>query len=188
MRINLRKAAAVQQAIQDEVKRINVDHETRVSFFDGGAKFTLAAHFERFAAEQSRRERLLVALYTLRQIVARKNAEAGITDRLAEEAHLAALESSLAAISRCEPQPDLELLGRELQARREGKEESYGGRNYHMMVSALPADYIKNTEAHLANIRRTRRRIRDEMVSVNVKTEVEVPSEVSTVLVELGLD
>lgn len=190
MRINLRKAAVVQQAIQDELKR-DRDEATalRVSVFDNEVKFTLDAQVQKIEENLARTERLLKALYTLRQIVARKNAESGITDGLAEEAHLSARESQLNELAKADVRPNETTLVAELMERRTGKTESlYGGRDFTVPVPVMPQAMQDRLKKDLAQIRRLRRRIRDDMVSINVKTEVEVPEEVSRVLTELGLD
>lgn len=190
MKINLRKAAVIQQALQDELKRERNDStDLRISVFDADIKTTLDAHQRRIQENLARTDRLLKALYTLRQIVARANAEAGITDRLAEEAHLAAREAALAALVRAEVRPNESTLMAELQERRSSKTDSiYSGRDYSMSVPILTESLQNSFKGDMDAVRRLRRRLRDDMVTINVKTEIEVPEEVSQVLTELGLD
>lgn len=190
MRINLRKASVIQQALQDELKRDREESTTvRISVFDSAPARTLDQAAERIQAGLARSDRLLKALYTLRQIVARENAQAGITDSLAEEAHLAARESQIRRLLESDARLDDGQLATELLARRESKADSiYGGRDFTVSVSVLKQDFLDGLRKEADEIRRLRRRLRDDMVSTNVKTEIEVPEEVSQVLAELGLD
>jgi hypothetical protein len=62
------------------------------------------------------------------------------------------------------------------------------GRDYSLDVNVVPAEAIAEAKKELEAIRRRRRKIKDEMVSINVRTEIEVPEQVALVLTELGLD
>jgi hypothetical protein len=62
------------------------------------------------------------------------------------------------------------------------------GRDYTVDVAVVPAEAVAESKKELETIRRRRRKIKDEMVSINVRTEIEVPEQVALVLTELGLD
>ena len=193
MQINLRKAAVVQQIIQDEIKRIGQeDTKIRVSLFEENIQARLDEQSNKVIATAQRVGRLMEANRYFRATVAKKNAEFGIADYLAEDAMLAAMEQRISALAETEARPELDVLQREISARREQKEEKvsiYGGsRDYEVSVNVLTKTLIDGAKNELENVRRRRRKIKDEMVSINVRNEFEVPEQIASVLAELGLD
>ena len=138
--------------------------------------------------------RFLEANSYLRAMVAQKNAEVGITGYLAEDAMLAAAEARTRAVTELEIRPNIESLTQEMQSRRATANSAdrvslYGsGRHYEMSVNIATQEYVDEARRSLETIRRRRRKIKDEMVTINVRTEFEVPEKVALVLTELGLD
>ncbi len=193
MQINLRKAAVVQQIIQDEIKRLGQeDTKIRISLFDENVQTRLDEQAGKVIATAQRVGRLMEANRYFRATLARKNAEHGIADYLAEDAMLAAMEQRVTALTEVEARPDLEVLKKEIAARQAQKDEKvsiYGAtREYEVSVNVLPQNLIDSAKGELENVRRRRRKIKDEMVTINVKHEFEVPEQIASVLVELGLD
>ncbi len=193
MQINLRKAAVVQQIIQDEIKRLGQeDTKIRISLFDENVQTRLDEQAGKVIATAQRVGRLMEANRYFRATLARKNAEHGIADYLAEDAMLAAMEQRVTALTEVESRPDLEVLKKEIAARQAQKDEKvsiYGAtREYEVSVNVLPQNLIDSAKGELENVRRRRRKIKDEMVTINVKHEFEVPEQIASVLVELGLD
>jgi hypothetical protein len=191
MKINLRKASVVQQTIQDEIKRIGTESMTlKVSLFETDIRVLLDGQMEKIRANHAHAGRLMNANRFLRAIVARKNAEVGITDYLAEEAMLASVESRLKSYSEADVRQNLEALGAEAESRKTsgGERASIYGREYTIDVHVVPAEAVAEAKKELETVRRRRRKIKDEMVTINVRTEFEVPEQVALVLTELGLD
>lgn len=193
MQINLRKAAVVQQIIQDEIKRLGQeDTKIRVSLFEENIQARLDEQSSKVIATAQRVSRFMEANRYFRATVAKKNAEFGIADYLAEDAMLAAMEQRIASLIDADARPELDVLQREIAARRENKDEKVsiygGGREYEISVNVLPKSIIEGAKGELENVRRRRRKIKDEMVTINVRNEFEVPEQIAAVLVELGLD
>lgn len=192
MKINLRKASVVQQTIQDEVKRIGTEKTAlSVSLFETEVEGKLDEQLAKVVETNRRAGRLLEANRFLRATVARKNAEVGIADYLAEEAYLASAEARLKALSEVTARQSLTSLQAEIESRKANSNNermSIYGRDYSVEVNVVPAEVIEKAKAELEGIRKRRRKIKDEMVSINVRTEFEVPEQVALVLTELGLD
>jgi hypothetical protein len=193
MQINLRKAAVVQQIIQDEIKRIGQeDTKIRVSLFEENIQARLDEQANKVVITAQRIGRLMEAARYFRATLARKNAEVGIADYLAEDAMLAVMEQRIMTLCEADARPDLEVLQREIAARRDSKDEKVsiygGGRDYEISVNVLPKSIVDGTQGELETVRRRRRKIKDEMVTINVKHEFEVPEQIAMVLSELGLD
>jgi len=191
MKINLRKASVVQQTITDEIKRLGVESNTiKVSLFETDIEARLEEQMVKISENHAHVGRLMHANRFLRAIVAKKNAEVGIADYLAEESMLASAESRLKVFSDADVRPALASLVAEIDSRKAPGTErtSIYGREYTIDVNVLPASSIAEAKKELESVRRRRRKIKDEMVSVNVRTEFEVPEQVAQVLTELGLD
>ena len=192
MKINLRKASVVQQTITDEIKRLGTESTSiKVSLFETNVTALLDEQLKKVQENHAHAGRLMSANRFLRAIVARKNAEVGIADYLAEEAMLASAETRLKSFSDAVVRPSLTALQAEIESRKaSGANEraSIYGREYSVDVNVVPAESIATAKTELEGIRRRRRKIKDEMVSINVRTEIEVPEQVALVLTELGLD
>jgi hypothetical protein len=191
MKLNLRKASVVQQTIVDEIKRISVEKSTiSVSLFETDVQARLDEQLAKYTITSSRIGRLLDANAFLRAVVAKKNAEFGISDYLAEESKLASVEARLKAVADLEVRPELDSLLKEIAARALTKESerSIYSRDYNLEVNVVPKEIVAQAKAELEQVRRRRRKIKDEMVSINVRTEFEVPEQIALVLTELGLD
>lgn len=194
MKINLRKASVVQDQIQAELKLLGSEKTAiNVSIFDTDIVGKLNVQLAKIRETNHRAGRLLEANSYLRATVALKNAEAGITGYLAEDAMLAAAEARTRAVTELEVRPSIESLTQEMEARRASasavdRNSIYGGRSYDMTVDVATQEYVDEARRSLETIRRRRRKIKDEMVTINVRTEFEVPEQIALVLTELGLD
>ena len=191
MKINLRKASVVQQTIQDEIKRLGTESYTlKVSLFETDIQARLDEQLAKVRENHAHAGRLMSANRFLRAVVARKNAEVGITDYLAEEAMLSSAEARLKSFSEATVRQALSSLVAEIESRRTPGTDrsSIYGREYTVDVNVVPVEAVAEAKKELETIRRRRRKIKDEMVSINVRTEFEVPEQVALVLTELGLD
>jgi hypothetical protein len=191
MKINLRKASVVQQTIIDEIKRMGTEKSAlSISLFDTDIEAKLNNQLQLVRENNQRVGRLLEATRFIRAMVAKKNAEVGITDYLAEEAMLSSAEARVKTITELEVRPAIDSLTQEIASRRESKdsERSIYGRTYEVTVNVATQELLDEAKRSLETIRRRRRKIKDEMVSINVRTEFEVPEQIALVLSELGLD
>lgn len=192
MKINLRKASVIQQTITDEIKRLGTaDTTLKVSLFEADIQARLDEQLVKVRENHAHVGRLLNANKFLRAVVAKKNAEVGIADYLAEEAMLASAETRLKAYSESQVRPNLDALVAEIESRKANSNNermSIYGRDYTVDVNVVPAESVTEAKTELETIRRRRRKIKDEMVTINVRTEFEVPEQVALVLTELGLD
>lgn len=192
MKINLRKAAVVQQQIQEEIKRIGSEKTAiTVSLYDADLDSKVEAQFNKYIVNNQRVSRLMDANRFLRAVVARKNAEVGIMDYLAEDAMLSGFETRLRGMSELTPRIGAEAQKREIESRIStitSERNLYGRNEHNIEVNVVTEKFVEDAKAELEQVRRRRRKIKDEMVSINVRTEIDVPEQVGQVLVELGLD
>lgn len=192
MKINLRKAAVVQQQIQEEIKRIGSEKTSiTVSLYDTEINAKIDAQFVKYHGTNQRVSRLMDANRFLRATVARKNAEVGIMDYLAEDAMLSGFETRLRGMSELTPRISEEAQKREIESRIAtitSERNLYGRNEHNIEVNVVTDKFVEDAKTELEQVRRRRRKIKDEMVSINVRTEIDVPEQVALVLTELGLD
>lgn len=192
MKINLRKAAVVQQQIQEEIKRIGSEKTAiTVSLYDTDISAKTDTQFNKYLLNNQRVSRLMDANRFLRAVVARKNAEVGIMDYLAEDAMLSGFETRLRGMSELTPRIGEEAQKREIESRIAtitSERNLYGRNEHNIEVNVVTEQFVNDAKTELEQVRRRRRKIKDEMVSVNVRTEIDVPEQVAQVLTELGLD
>lgn len=192
MKINLRKAAVVQQQIQEEIKRIgNEKTSVTVSLYDTDIESKINNQFSKYVVNNQRVSRLMDANRFLRATVARKNAEVGIMDYLAEDAMLSGFETRLRGMAEQTPRIGEEAQKREIESRIAtitSERNLYGRNEHNIEVNVVTDKFVEDAKSELEQVRRRRRKIKDEMVSINVRTEIDVPEQVALVLTELGLD
>lgn len=192
MKINLRKAAVVQQQIQEEIKRIgNEKTSITVSLYDTDIESKINNQFSKYVVNNQRVSRLMDANRFLRATVARKNAEVGIMDYLAEDAMLSGFETRLRGMAEQTPRIGEEAQKREIESRIAtitSERNLYGRNEHNIEVNVVTDKFVEDANSELEQVRRRRRKIKDEMVSINVRTEIDVPEQVALVLTELGLD
>lgn len=192
MKLNLRKARVVQQIIQDEIKRIGAEKTSiSVSLYDTEVQLTLDSQLDKIIETNARVGQLMDALRFIRATTARKNAEFNIVDYLAEDVMLSAAESRLETIANLVPRPYLTSLAAEFAARKENKDAErsmFGRDNYSVEVNVVTKEVIEQARVELEQVIRRRRKIKEEMVVINVRNDFEVPEQVAQVLASLGLD
>jgi hypothetical protein len=138
-----------------------------------------------------RRTGLEKAYAELRGAVGRANASSGISDLLAQDAYLETQEGFLRAIAATVRREDDTTVRQMVEARRKAAEgnsrNSIYGYDANINLSVLTAQDIETYELTVREIRKTRRELKDRTVELNVRTEIEVPSAVESVLREEGL-
>jgi len=190
MKINLRKASALVIEIRNAAKEIDVAVAHNVNIYDDSYARVLSESRVRALADFNRRTRLDQAVAELRMSIGRANAQSGISDMLAEDAYLESLEGRLKAMVAAEAREDLPTVDRLVQAKRvsaEKSERSLYGFEGSLKLNILEARDIEDFENKLKLVRKHRRELKDRTVELNVRTEIEVPSDVETVLREEGL-
>lgn len=190
MKINLRKASALINEIRNAAKEIDVSVSHAVNIYDDGYARILVEARSRALNDFNRRTRLDQAVAELRSLVGRANATAGISDMLAEDAYLESLEGRLKSMVASEAREDSATVDRLIQAKRtsaEKSERSLYGFEGSLKLNLLDAKDIEDFENKLKLVRKQRRELKDRTVELNVRTEIEVPSDVETVLREEGL-
>lgn len=182
MKINLRRAAALQNAMQDMIRNINIDLTVRLNEFQD-PNAVLEAKTQELTIADGRRNDLLVTLYTLRAQVALANASSGISGALARAAYTDKRIEHLTQMASSDVQLDMVVIAGKLEKIRARKEE--GNRLYRddeVTTGLLPRPAIDRVREILRDMKKQKQTINDEILELNVRTEIELTPEVVEVL------
>ena len=189
MKITLRKANALQLAIGEAVKNIDVDTDVKINEFQVG-EFEISRVATEFRANVARRNQLLNAMYEIRQAVSTANAGAGVDVKLAGVARFEKDIQFYNALAGKKVRESAAVVEGQLNKLRESKDDSrrsiYG---YATTVdtSVLTAEDIKSFRTAAAMVKKAKQKLQDELLEINVRTEIEIAQDAVQFLTAEGL-
>jgi hypothetical protein len=183
MNITLRKASALQNAINETLKGLEVTVTATVDEFQD-ASAVIAAKRDEVTKTVVRKTALLDVLYAVRKGVATANAGAGITELLADVAQLEKriqLQGQLAgATAQLEPA----VLDGRLARLREGTSESRLYRSSNgVETGVFNEEEIAAAKTELADLKKRKQALQDRLLELNVGTAV-ILSEKSVIVLQ----
>jgi hypothetical protein len=189
MKITLRKANALQLAIGEAVKNINVETDVKISEFQNGE-----AEIARVAAELqnniARRAELIYAMYEIRQAVSTANAGAGVDVKLAGVARLEKDLQFYNGLAGKKVREDAVVVAGQLNKLRESKDDSrrsiYGYAST-VDTSVLTAEDLRGFRTAAATAKKAKQKLQDELLEINVRTEIEIAQDSVQFLTAEGL-
>jgi hypothetical protein len=189
MKITLRKANAVQASINDSLKGIDAVTQIRINEFqDAEAEIKQAS--EKLFANLNRKEKLNTALYEIRKAVGCANATAGVDDKLADIAHLdKSIQLYSAFVTGQVREPSTVLAGRldKIRQRPADARSSIYGREDDVGTSVLTQEDIDGFKRVVAKAKKSKQKLQDEVLELNVRTEIELSAEAEATLQAEGL-
>jgi hypothetical protein len=190
MNITLRKANAIQNSINDAIRGIKFDTSLELNEFQDPAVELKKANDALFAAD-GRRQRLLLALYNIRGLVGTANASSGIDLNLAKAAFLDKRISQLEEISSLKPHTDLQVIAGKLEKIKNDKGEnsrrSLYGYGDTVGSTVVSQEQIDQAKGEILNLRKQKQKINDEVLELNIKTEIPLSEDVVATLQSEGL-
>ena len=193
MKITVRKANAVQAAINEAVFALDLSTDVSVNEFQN-ARDVISAARDKFAKNSTQRVELLSALYIIRRDVARANAAAGISDTLTEVALLEKQIGYTARLAKLKPRVEMDVLNGKLgkiKARASSTSESYrfgiGDVDDEVNTSILEQSEVDGYRTQVANLKKKKALLQDALLELNVKTNIEVDADTLPVLTAAGI-
>lgn len=190
MQISLRKANAVQIGINDVIKNIDIKTSIELNEFQDVETELVKANNLLFAND-ARRQKLLLALYNIRGLVGAANAQSGIDMKLATSAFLDKRLGQLESISKLEPVTDLTVIKGKLDKIKNDKSETPRSRIYGytdtVTTSIVSKEQIDQAKAEIQNLKKQKQKINDEVLELNIKTEIPLSDDVVKTLQDEGL-
>ena len=189
MKINLRKANALQLAIQDTIKGIKFDTEVKINEFQV-AEDEIARMRNDFAAKQERHRGLLNSLYDIRKAVSQANAAQGVDVKLADVALMDKKIQYLADLAGKTVRDSVEVVSGKMDKLRNRKEDSrslYYGHDATVDTSIFTQEDIAGFRTAVSMGKKAKQKLQDELLEINVRTEIDLGADVVTVLTTEGL-
>lgn len=186
MKITLRKAAVLQNAINDAVKQIDIKSEVALTEFHQPE-----AEIARVAAEVrtniQRRNSLNLALYSIRQRVALANHDAGVNGNLTAVAELEKQIQFYTGLAAKEVRQSAEVLAGKLRKIAESKSERIYGYGDTVSTSVFTAEDIAEFKKNVSQLKKNKQQLQDTILELNVRTEIELNEDTVAVLQAEGL-
>ncbi len=179
MNITLRKANAVQNSIQDTIKGIKVNLTVEINEFQTVEDALAKANNDLVEAD-GRRQRLTMALYNIRALVGTANAASGISTSLAKAAFIDKRIGQLEQLAGAGELTALDVIKGKLDKIKNDKGEnrrSLYGYNDTVSTSVLSAEQIAQAKAEVLSLKKQKQKLNDEVLELNIKTEIPLSDE-----------
>jgi hypothetical protein len=189
MKINLRKANALQLSVQDAIKSIKFDTEVKINEFQV-AEDVIAKAREDFAAKQDRHRNLLNSLYDIRKAVSQANAAQGVDLKLADVALMDKKIQYLAELAGKTVRDSVEVVAGKMDKLRNRKESTsslYYGHDATVDTSIFTAEDIAGFRTAVSLGKKAKQKLQDELLDINVRTEIVLADDVAAMLTAEGL-
>ena len=174
MKITLRKANALQLAIGEAVKNIDIVTDAKINEFQNG-EVEIARVAAEFQANLARRTHLMDAMYQIRKAVSTANAGAGVDVKLADVAMLEKQVQFYNGLAGKKVRDEAAVVAGKLTRLAEGDTKSriYGYGDT-VDTSVLTAEDIKSFRVKASTAKKAKQKLQDELLEINVRTEIEV--------------
>ena len=181
MNISLRRAAALQASIHDAIREIRLVRSIRLNEFQAAEPQLLQACANHRTGLQTRSQ-LMGVLYQIRQAVGQANAAAGIGDRLAQVALLDKEIQFYSELAGCQAREGAEVVAGRLDKIRNSSAESSFYREPVVESSVFDAQDIQEFRKLVTEHRRARQNLQDQILELNVRTEITLEDEAVQIL------
>ena len=189
MNITLRKANAIQNSINDAIRGIKIETSIELNEFQDVTAELQAAN-DLLLNNDARRQKLLLALYNIRGLVGTANANSGIDLALAKAAFIDKRIGQLNELAEAKAVTNIAVLNGKLDKIRNRKEESRAslyGRDDTVSTGVIGAEQVAQAKAEISNLKKQKQKINDEVLELNIKTEIPLSEDVVATLQAEGL-
>lgn len=189
MKINLRKANALQLSIQDTIKGIKFDTEVKVNEFQT-AEDEIARVRADFAAKQDRHRNLLNSMYDIRKAVSQANSAQSVDVKLADVALMDKKIQYLTELAGKSVRDSAEVVAGKMEKLRNRKDDTrslYYGHDATVDTSIFTQEDITGFRTAVSLGKKAKQKLQDELLEINVRTEINLSDDVVTVLTAEGL-
>lgn len=171
MKITLRKASALQTSINEAIKSIRLDSDIRINEFQNGETEVIAAR-NTLLANINRKIELTNVLYAIRKEVAQANVTAGIDLYLTEVANIEKnIQIYTEAINSRVRESAAVLQGKLTKLRTADTARSIY-RDEEVVSGVVTEGDIKDFRQFLAQAKKAKQKIQDQILEANVRTEI----------------
>lgn len=174
MNISLRKANALQNSINDVIKGIDLKGQVTLTEFHAPIMEIDKATTE-FKTNLSRRDSLVKVLYYIRRQVGVANSAAGVNEKLTEIARLEKqIQNYTALAGNSVREQEAVVIGQleKIKNRKEDARSIYGMTAVSVTTSVFTEEDIKGFKAYVNSAKKAKQKLQDEVLELNVRTEI----------------
>jgi hypothetical protein len=190
MNITLRKANAIQNSIQEAIKGIKIEKTITLNEFQDVATELQKANTV-LIENDARRQKLLLALYNIRSLVGAGNAQSGIDLALSKAAFIDKRIAQLEDFANSDEMTELSVLTGKLDKIKNRKDDggraSLYGYGDTISTSIVTKDQIDQAKTEIKNLKKQKQKLNDEVLELNIKTEIPLGEDAVAVLTAEGL-
>ena len=191
MNITLRKASALQNAIQEAVRNIDVAVKVSLNEFENTEAVLDRSNADLISKDQ-RRNALTKVLYVIRAQVGQANATSGINERLAKAAYIDKRLGQLTALVQADALRDsmvvIEGKVAKLKAQpAENSRRALYGYDDTVTTGILVKEQMDAFKTEQLSLKKDKQKLNDEVLELNVRTEIALSDETVAVLTAEGL-
>jgi hypothetical protein len=189
MNITLRKANAIQNSIQEAIKGINPPKSIELNEFQDVMAELEKANKAVFDAD-ARKQKLLLALYNIRGLVGAANSTTIIDMNLAKAAFIDKRIAQLEEISKHDALGNIEVIKGKLEKIKNLKDEARSrvfGYGDTITTSVITKEQIDQAKGEILNLKKQKQKLNDEILELNIKTEIPLSDDVVATLQAEGL-
>ena len=176
MKLTLRKANALQNAIQDHIKTIDVKNTIQLNEFQS-PEVELPKALATLVDNDTRRFALMTAIYNIRASVGRANVESGVADLLTRAALVDKRLAHLKGFTESKTQENASVLEGKLAKMREGGERRVYGYNDSIESGVLTDVVMETFKIETRALKKEKQSINDKVLELNVRTEIELDAQ-----------
>ena len=181
MKLTLRKANAIQAAINEAIKGLDLNTSVTLNEFEEVTDQIQSVR-DRFWTHAATRNKLVMALYEIRAKVAQANSTSGINDCLANVAYLEKQIGYNTMLAGKGAQTALRVLNGQVKKLSEVKEDGFGYNRRDVVSSIFTEEEIEDFRRTAADFKREKQRVQDELLELNVQTEIQLNEETARFL------
>lgn len=181
MKITLRKASALQNAINDAIKSIRLESDIRINEFQNGETEVIAAR-DTLLANINRKIELTNALYAIRKEVGIANVNASIDLRLTEVANIEKNIQIYTEAINSRVRESAGVLQGKLDKLRAADVSRSIYRDEEVVSGVVTDGDIEDFRKFLAQAKKAKQKIQDQILESNVRTEITLSERVVEVL------
>ena len=189
MKITLRKASALQNAINDTIKGIKLETQLQINEFQN-AEAVIAAANTTLNKNLDRKIALTNALYAIRSAVGQANSTK-VDSLLAQVANVEKNIQIYSELANVNVREDAVVLNGKLEKIKNDKGEasrrSIYGYNDTVSTTVVSQEQIDQVKAEIQNLKKQKQKINDEVLELNIKTEIPLSEDVVKTLQAEGL-
>jgi len=179
MEVNLRKANAIQHEIKNAIRALEAPTRVSITEFENGEE-AIAQTKEKALDARRDWDNLTATLYDIRRKVGMSNTTSGINTALSEVAEIddrVAMLRHLVAPSAKRLEPEI-LAGRLEKLKVAPRETHHYAAPDEMVATGIySADEIEAFNAEIANLRRRKRALQDDLLAMNVQNTIQLTDE-----------